>query len=194
VPVVVGYERLQPDFVRLIKEVEAVDHQQLERIRNPRFPLARRGYEPREVDHFMLGLADWLENGGVDEAGSYAVTRRLERAGETTARLLAAAQAEADHIVKDAETDARRRIAEADEASRKKLEQTRAQAHDMVEEATRQRDSINTTIGQLRQVQRHVLGDIDRLRELLAAAVEATPQLPAHPAELPPPRADAKVG
>src|ERR1700722_14702114 len=109
-----------------------MDQQQIERIRNPRFPLVRRGYEPREVDHFMLGLAEWLENGGVDEAGSYAVTRRLERAGETTARLLAAAQAEADQILKEAETEARRKLAEADEASRKKLEQTRAQAQSMI--------------------------------------------------------------
>lgn len=171
-----------------------MDQQQLERIRNPRFPLARRGYEPREVDHFMLGLAEWLENGGVDEAGSYAVTRRLERAGETTTRLLAAAQAEADQIVKDAEDEARRRLADADEVSRKKLEQTRAQAQGMVDEATRQRDAITSTIGQLREVQHHVLGDIDRLRGLLEAALDATPQLPVHPAELPPPRADAKTG
>ena len=75
-----------------------MDQQQIDRIRNPRFPLVRRGYEPREVDHFMLGLAEWLENGGVDEAGSYAVTRRLERAGETTARLLAAAQAAVEQM------------------------------------------------------------------------------------------------
>jgi vacuolar-type H+-ATPase subunit H len=171
-----------------------MDQQQLERIRNPRFPLARRGYEPREVDHFMLGLAEWLENGGVDEAGSYAVTRRLERAGETTARLLAAAQAEADQIIKDAENEARRRLAEADDAARKQLDHTRAQAQSMVDEATRQRDALTTTIGQLREVERHVIGDIDRLRDLLGAAVDATPQLPMHPAELPPPRAEIQAG
>ena len=170
-----------------------MDQQQLERIRNPRFPLARRGYEPREVDHFMLGLAEWLENGGVDEAGSFAVTRRLERAGETTARLLAAAQAEADQIVKDAQNEARRRLGDADEASRKALEHARAQAQDMVDEATRQRDALAATIGQLREVQHHVLGDIDRLRGLLEAALDATPQLPVHAAELPPPRTEVKA-
>jgi DivIVA domain-containing protein len=67
-----------------------MDQQQIDRIRNPRFPLTRRGYEPREVDNFMLGLAEWLENGGVDDAGSYAVTRRLERAGRRVAQLPAA--------------------------------------------------------------------------------------------------------
>ena len=50
-----------------------MDQQQIERIHNPQFPLARRGYEQREVDHFMLGLAEWLEGGGLDEAGSFAV-------------------------------------------------------------------------------------------------------------------------
>jgi hypothetical protein len=35
---------------------------------------------------------------------------------------------------------------------------------------------------------------IDRLRDLLGAAVDATPQLPMHPAELPPPRAEIQAG
>jgi DivIVA domain-containing protein len=163
-----------------------VDQQQIERIRNPRFQVARRGYDQREVDNFMLALAEWLENGGLEEAGSYAVTRRLERAGETTARVLAAAQTEADQIVKDAEAEARRAIGDAQEAARKKLEQSRAQAREMVEEAERKRAEIKDTISQLSDMQRRVVGEIGRLRDALGAAVAAAPAAPTQPAELPP--------
>ncbi|HWF53394.1 MAG TPA: hypothetical protein VG223_02140 [Solirubrobacteraceae bacterium] len=162
-----------------------MDQQQIDRIRNPRFPLTRRGYEPREVDNFMLGLAEWLENGGVDDAGSYAVTRRLERAGETTARLLAAAQAEADQILKEAHGEARQKLQEADAAARKKLEQTQAKAQAMVDEATNTRDAIDGTITQLRDVQQRVMAEIDRLREMLGTAVEATPPAGRRVAQLP---------
>jgi cell division septum initiation protein DivIVA len=165
-------------------EVGVVDQNQIERIRNPQFPLARRGYEQREVDHFMLGLAEWLENGGVDEAGSYAVTRRLERAGETTARVLASAQNEAEQIIKEAEGEARQTISDANEASRKKLEQTRAEARAMVEEAERRRDGIRETIAQLTEMQRRAVAEISQLRDALAAAVPAPSATP-KPAELP---------
>ncbi|MHB8689803.1 MAG: DivIVA domain-containing protein [Solirubrobacteraceae bacterium] len=155
-----------------------MDQQQIDRIRNPKFQLTRRGYEPREVDHFMLELAEWLENGGIDEAGSYAVTRRLERAGETTTRLLTAAQSEADQIVKEAEAEARRKITEADDTSRKRLEQTHAKTKAMVDDATSTRDAINDTISQLREVQRRVLGEIASLQDMLGAAVQATSPAP----------------
>jgi cell division septum initiation protein DivIVA len=168
-----------------------MDQQQIERIRNPRFSVVRRGYDQREVDNSMLALAEWLENGGLEEAGSYAVTRRLERAGETTARVLATAESEADQIVKDAEAEARRTVADAQEAARKKLEQTRAQAKDMVEEAERKRAEIKDTISQLSDVQRRVIEEIGRLREALGAAVAAAPAAPTQPAELPPGDADA---
>jgi DivIVA domain-containing protein len=167
-----------------------VDRQQIERIRNPRFPVARRGYEQREVDNFMLALAEWLEDGGIEEAGAYAVTRRLERAGETTARVLATAQAEADQIVKDAEAEARRAIGDAQETARKKLEHTRAQAREMVEEAEHKRAEIRDTISQLSDVQRRVVEEIGRLRDALGVAVAAAPAAPTQPAELPPGDAD----
>jgi DivIVA domain-containing protein len=160
-----------------------VDQQQIERIRNPQFAIARRGYDQRQVDHFMVELVDWLENGGLEEAGSYAVARRLERAGETTSRVLAAAQSEADQIVKEAEAEARRTMDDAQEASRKKLEQARARAQDMVEEAERKCAAIKETIGQLSEVQRSVQSEIGSLRDVLGAAVAAAPALPTQPGE-----------
>lgn len=137
----------------------------------------------------MVDLAEWLENGGLDEAGSYAVTRRLERAGETTARVLAAAQAEADQILKDADVEARRTISDAQEASRKKLEQTRAQTRVMVEEAERKCAAIRGTIGQLSEMQRRVIAEISSLRDVLGAAIAAAPA-PPQAAELPPAHAE----
>ena len=166
-----------------------MDRQQLERIRNPDFQLARRGYDQREVDHFMLALAEWLESGGVEEAGSYAVTRRLEQAGETTARVLAVAQAEAEKLVADAESEGRRIVADANETARKKLEQTRAEVHDLVEEAERKREAIRNTIAQLTEVQRRIVAEIGRLRDALGAAVASTSN--GTPAELPPARVEA---
>jgi len=168
-----------------------VDQQQIERIRSPRFAVARRGYDQREVDHFMLELAEWLEAGALEEAGSYAVTRRLERAGETTARVLAAAQTEADQIVKEAEAEARRTMSDAQEASRKKLEQARARAAEMVEEAERKCAAIQDTIGQLSEIQRRVVAEIGTLRDALGAAVAAAPAVPTRPGELPPAPAGA---
>jgi DivIVA domain-containing protein len=168
-----------------------VDQQQIERIRNPRFQVGRRGYDPREVDNFMLGLADWLENGGVEEAGSYAVTKRLERAGETTARVLAAAQSEAEQILKEAESEARQTIVDAQEAARRKLEETRAQAREVVEEAERKRAAIEHTIATLSDMQRHAVEELGRLRDALGAALAAAPAPPSQPAELPPGRAKA---
>ena len=170
-----------------------MDQQQIERIRNPRFPIARRGYDQREVDHFMLALAEWLENGGLEEAGSYAVTRRLERAGETTARVLTAAETEADQIVKDASAEARRTVGDAQEAARKKLEQTRAQTREMVEQAERKFEAIKDTINQLGDVQRRVLAEIASLRDALAAAVASAPPAATQPAELPAGRDDARA-
>jgi DivIVA domain-containing protein len=168
-----------------------VEQRQIDRIRNPGFTLGRRGYDAREVDNFLLGLAEWLENGGVEEAGQYAVTKRLERAGETTARVLAAAQTEADQILKDAQDEARQTLGDAQEASRKKLEQARAQSRAMVEDAERKCAAIRETIAQLSETQRRVIAEIGSLRDVLGAAVAAAPAPPAQPAELPPARADA---
>jgi DivIVA domain-containing protein len=170
-----------------------VDQQQIERIRNPQFQLARRGYDPREVDNFMLALAEWLENGGVEEAGSYAVTKRLERAGETTARVLAAAQTEAEQILKEAESEARQTIIDAHEAARRKLEETRAQAREVVEEAERKRGEVEDTIGQLSEMQRRAVEELHRLRDALGAAVAAAPAPPSQPAGLPAGRVEARA-
>jgi DivIVA domain-containing protein len=78
----------------------------IERIRSATFPIARKGYEKREVERFLNKLADWLEAGGGDQARSDLVKRELERVGEKTARILSEAEDSAELIRSEAEQEA----------------------------------------------------------------------------------------
>jgi DivIVA domain-containing protein len=75
-----------------------VDQDSIERIRTATFPVARRGYDKREVDRFLAKLADWLETGGDDSARSDLVRRELERIGEQTTKILTDAHAVGDEL------------------------------------------------------------------------------------------------
>ncbi|MEO8092995.1 MAG: DivIVA domain-containing protein, partial [bacterium] len=65
-----------------------MDRDSIERIRTATFTVARRGYEKRQVDHFLVQLADWLETGGEDDARSEVVRTELERIGKETSKIL----------------------------------------------------------------------------------------------------------
>lgn len=69
----------------------SVQQDSIERIRSATFSIARRGYDKREVEAFLDRLADWLEGSGEEETRSDLVRRELERVGESTAGILAAA-------------------------------------------------------------------------------------------------------
>src|SRR5918994_3485413 len=58
-----------------IREDVSVDQDSIERIRSATFPIARKGYDKREVERFLNGLADWLEGGGSDQALSEVIKR-----------------------------------------------------------------------------------------------------------------------
>jgi DivIVA domain-containing protein len=90
-----------------------VDQDSVERIRSATFNLARRGYDRREVDTFLQRLADWLEDGGEDQAHSELVQRELERIGQRTAGVLAAAGEAAAALRADAEAEAGEALDEA---------------------------------------------------------------------------------
>jgi DivIVA domain-containing protein len=102
-----------------------VDRDSIERVRSATFPVARRGYDQREVDRFLSSLADWLETGGADQGRSDLIRRELERIGEETGRLLTEAhdiaerlrvqaEREAEGLIEGAQTQADRTRAEAD--------------------------------------------------------------------------------
>jgi DivIVA domain-containing protein len=97
-----------------------MDHDSIDRIRGATFPLARRGYEKREVERFLGKLADWLEHGGDDESRSDLVKRELDRVVQKTGGILMAAEEAAEELradaVHDAEEIGSRVRAEADAA------------------------------------------------------------------------------
>ena len=79
----------------------------IDRLRTARFPTARRGgYNTDAVDAYLRELADWLETGGQDQTRSALVQREMERVGERTGAILAAAQQTADDLTNEARTEA----------------------------------------------------------------------------------------
>jgi DivIVA domain-containing protein len=108
-----------------------VDPDSIERIRSATFPIARRGYERREVDRFLLSLAEWLETGVAEEAPSDAVRRELERVGEETSRILTAAHDVAERLRVQAE----REVEGLTEGAQAQAERTRAEADKILAEA-----------------------------------------------------------
>jgi hypothetical protein len=94
-----------------------VNQDNIERLRNPAFTIARRGYDMREVDTFMLRMADWLESDAVDEIGTYAVQRKLELVGKTTTHILQTTEEEAEGLRREADDAGRRTREQAKEAA-----------------------------------------------------------------------------
>lgn len=85
----------------------------IERIRNASFPHAVRGYDRREVDAFHAELADWLERGGEELAGSEAVRAALARVGEQTKEILTTAHSAAESIRDEAAAEVRQKLVDA---------------------------------------------------------------------------------
>lgn len=103
-----------------------MDRDSIERIRTATFPLARRGYERREVDRFLARLAEWLEADAPSAAPapealkqppaepSEAVLEALAEVGERTGGILVAAQEAAETLRSEAQEEADRLRSEAD--------------------------------------------------------------------------------
>jgi DivIVA domain-containing protein len=108
-----------------------VDQDSIERIRSATFPVARRGYEKREVDRFLLSLAEWLETGGADQGRSDAVRRELERVGEETSKILTEAHDVAERLRLQAEREAEGLT----EGAQAQADRTRAEADKILTEA-----------------------------------------------------------
>ncbi len=106
-----------------------MDQDSVDRIRSATFNSARRGYDRGEVDSYLQGLADWLEDGGADTAPSEAVQHELDNVGRHTAGVLSAAGEAAGSIRSDAESDA----AELIEKARVESNAVRVEADDYAE-------------------------------------------------------------
>jgi DivIVA domain-containing protein len=127
-----------------------VNQQNIERLRNPGFEIARRGYDMREVDTFLLRLADWLESEAVDEIGTYAVQRKLELVGKTTTHILQTTEDEAEAMRQEAAEAARNTREQATEAATAARTQadayanvTRKKADDYSDEARKKADAYS---------------------------------------------------
>lgn len=77
----------------------------IDRIRSTTFPFVRKGYDPSQVDSFLGKLADWLEQGGGDEARAEVIKREIDRIGERTASILSGAEDTAQALRADAERE-----------------------------------------------------------------------------------------
>ena len=108
-----------------------MDRDSIERVRSATFPVARRGYDRREVDRFLSSLADWLETGGADQGRSDVIRRELERMGEETGRILTEAHDVAERLRVQAEREAEGLI----EGTQAQADRTRAEADRILAEA-----------------------------------------------------------
>jgi DivIVA domain-containing protein len=171
-----------------------VDWRQVERLRSPGFPTARRGYDKREVDKFLAQLVDWLETDAAGEIGQVAVTRKLELIGKSTAHILLTAEQEAQELTRQAHADseelraeaqadahevhvaadvyARQTRTEADEEARRTRHAADADASQTIEEGLRRRSQINDEIRELEAQRARVLEELARLRAELGGAID----------------------
>jgi DivIVA domain-containing protein len=170
-----------------------MDWQDIDRIRDPGFTIARRGYDRHEVDRFLEGLATWLETDAPSEIGQLAVTRKLELVGRSTAHILltteqeseqmrrraqqeaaelrAEAEAAAAQTRRNADEHARRVREKADEDARRTRDAAATRAAKMIEEAEARRERIEEVIAELTARRDDVLRDMERLHGELGATV-----------------------
>jgi DivIVA domain-containing protein len=111
-----------------------VDRDSIERIRSATFPVARRGYDRREVDRFLTSLAEWLETGGADQGRSDVIRRELERVGEQTGKILTEAHDVAERLRLQAERETEGMI-EGAQTTRAEADRILADAQGVAESA-----------------------------------------------------------
>jgi DivIVA domain-containing protein len=165
-----------------------VDRDSIDRIRSATFPVARRGYEKREVDRFLNRIAEWLETGGADQTRAELVRRDLERIGEQTGKILtdahdageeirAEAEREAEGIIAEAETQAERvraaaaeSRARAEDEAQETLSRANSEATRIIEDANRRRRDIEAVISDLEARRDGVVADLEQLSSEIAGA------------------------
>jgi hypothetical protein len=165
----------------------------IDRLRDPGFTVARRGYERREVDRLLGSLVDWLETDAAKELGELAVKRKLEFVGKSAARILLTTEEESEQLrrltdeecvelrseAEAASLSARRAAdeyarnvrAKADEDARQAGETARANAKQIVEEGERRRAQIEAVVSELEARRDGTIQELDRLRAELSSTL-----------------------
>jgi DivIVA domain-containing protein len=170
-----------------------MDRHDIERLRDPGFTMARRGYDQREVDKFLGALVDWLETDAAKELGGLAVTRKLELVGKSTSRILLTAEEESAELRRATEDEcetlrsqaeaAAQKVrqaadeyasnvrAKADDDARRAATAAKATAKEIVEEGERRRAQIEAVVTQLEAHRDHTVQELERLRTELASTI-----------------------
>ena len=170
-----------------------MDWNDIDRVRDPGFTLARRGYDQREVDRFLGSLVDWLETDAAKDVGDLAVKRKLEFVGKSTSRILLATEEVSDQLRKlteeecvelraeaeaaslkarqEADEYAKSVRAKADEDAREAADVARAEAKRIVEEGERRRAQIEAVVSELEARRDRTIRQLDRLRADLSSTI-----------------------
>lgn len=170
-----------------------MDWKDIDRLRDPGFTVARRGYDQREVDRLLGSLVEWLETDAPRELGDLAIKRKFEHVGKSTARILLTAEEETEKMLRLTEDECAALRSQAEEASlktrdaadayakqvrakadveaRQAGEAARAKARQLVEEGERRRAQIEAVVGELEAQRDGAIQDIERLRSELDSTV-----------------------
>jgi DivIVA domain-containing protein len=172
-----------------------MDWQDIDRLRDPGFTVARRGYDRREVDRFLSSLVEWLETDAPSELADLAVQRKFEHVGKSTARILRTTEEESAKMLRRSEEQcaelrseaeaaslttrntadeyAKKVRAKADEDTVRASEAARAKARQIVEEGERRRAQIEAVVSELEAHRERAIQELERLRGELDSTIEA---------------------
>jgi DivIVA domain-containing protein len=159
-----------------------MDWNDIDRLRDPGFTEARRGYDRREVDRFLGSLVDWLETDAATELGDLTVQRKLEHVGKSTGRILLVAEEEAEKLQRLTEKECADLRAEAEAAARQTREAADRYAHEvrakadadvkqLIEEGERRRAEVDAVVSELEARRDTTIKELDRLRAQLVSAI-----------------------
>jgi hypothetical protein len=165
----------------------------IDRLRDPGFTIARRGYDQHEVNRLLGSLVDWLETDAATQLGDMTVKRKLELVGRSTTRILLTTQQEAEQIrrrtqdeceelrsqaeaaaletQRAAEAHAKDVREKADQGARGTTEAAAANAKQIVEEGERRRAQIEAVIAELDARRGSTIRELERLQTALASAI-----------------------
>ena len=152
-------------------------------IRDASFPQAMRGYDREAVHAFLERVADWLERTGQATETSPELTSEIEKVGERTTGILAAAEEAAAKIRRETKEYADGLRASAEEESRstklnaaQKADELIAEAEEkaerIIDEAILRRRRLNQAVTTLIERRDEIADETRDLAERLLEAVE----------------------
>ncbi len=160
-----------------------MDGYPLDRIRDPRFSLAMRGYDRGEVDALLTEVGEWIERAGEDPAGSERVRDELARVGEQVSAILVEAHEAAREIREEASAQARQSLVganttaesvrgDADEYAQRTREEADAYGSSVRADADAEVERLIEEANQRKRDVEAVISDLEQRREAVVAELE----------------------